>query len=66
MNQEIKNLIILYDTPSIAEWISFEWGQTLVAKYLAWKVSRKLDRYLKRKKREEFIRSFLPPNSSEE
>lgn len=25
----------------IAEWVSWDWGQTLVARYYSWKVNRK-------------------------
>ena len=56
MKEELKNLIILYDTPTIAEFIGFKWGQTLVSRYLAWKVNRKLDRYIKRQERVKYLK----------
>jgi len=62
MKKELKDLIILYDTPTLAEFVGFKWGQDIIAKYLAWKVGRKLDRYIRRKEREDFIKSYLKAN----
>ena len=30
----------------LASWIGFEWGQDLMARYFAWKVRRKYNRYI--------------------
>lgn len=38
-----------------AEWMSLPFLQEIAAKYFAWKVNRKYDRYLKMLKRKELI-----------
>jgi len=55
-----KKELIIYEMPSIAEFISIGWIQTIVAKYVAWKVNRKMARYAGRLIREQFINSFRP------
>lgn len=57
--EKFKTELLTYEMPTIAEFIGFEWGQNLMANYLAFKVNRKLARYEKRKQREEFIKSRL-------
>lgn len=47
--------LLKYEMPIIAEFISIGWIQTIVAKYVAWKVHNKLIRYRERKEREVFI-----------
>ena len=39
---------IRYEMPTIAEYIWFDWGQNLMAKYVAWVVNRKNKRYKRR------------------
>lgn len=53
---ELKQFLLKYDCPSIAENTSFKWGQNLIARYLAWKINTKLDRYNRRLKRDELCR----------
>jgi len=53
-----KEDLVLYEAPSITEYLSIGWMQTLCAKYIAWKVNRKLDRFEKRKERERFVKKF--------
>jgi hypothetical protein len=40
--------ILLYELPSIAEYTSVSWAQTVIAKYTSRKVNRKWKRYQKR------------------
>lgn len=54
-----KEELLKYELPSISEYCDFEWMQTLVGRYSAWKVNKKIRRYNKRKEREEFIRKIL-------
>ena len=53
-----KEELIKYEAPSISEWISFEWGQKIIAKYISWKINRKLRRYNKRVKIEQFLKTL--------
>lgn len=45
----IKELL-LYEMPTIGEYISIKWIQDIIARYLAWNTQRKYDRYLRRKR----------------
>jgi hypothetical protein len=49
------NELLRYEAPSWTEYIGFQWGQAIVARYLAKKVNRKLQRYNTRLRREKFI-----------
>jgi hypothetical protein len=49
--------LIKYELPSFAEFISIGWMQTILGWYYGRKVRRKIRRYNKRLKREEFIKS---------
>lgn len=40
--------ILMYELPTIAEYIWFDWGQELMARYIAWVTNRKLERYERR------------------
>lgn len=50
-----KKELLLYDTPSIAEHISWDFLQTIIAKYTAWKINRKVRRYEYRVIREKYF-----------
>lgn len=52
-----KESLLLYEAPAITEFISIGWMQTLLAKWLAWKVSRKIDRWNKRIDRANYLKS---------
>lgn len=39
--------LVIYEMPWFAPLIWFDWGQELVAYYVAWKVTRKVKRYRK-------------------
>lgn len=39
---------LLYEMPSCSEWTNIGFIQDLIAKYTAWKIDRKYDRYLTR------------------
>lgn len=54
-----KEELIQYELPGIAEYISIDWLQTIIARYSSWKINRKLRRYYKRKDREKYIRDLL-------
>lgn len=54
-----KEELLKYEMPTIAEFVSIDCLQTLLAIYLSWKINRKLHRYYKRKDREEFIKKVL-------
>ena len=48
---------IRYEMPTIAEYIWFDWGQNLMAKYVAWVVNRKNKRYKRRLNNDRFFSS---------
>ena len=58
---EIKKIkiedLVTYEMPTIAEFIAIGWLQTICARYLAWKVNRKIRRYNKRIEREQYLKS---------
>ncbi len=54
-----KEDLVLYEMPTIAEFVSIGWMQTIIVHYIAWKVNRKIRRWNKRIEREEFIRKSL-------
>ncbi len=49
------NKLLLYEAPWITEFISINWVQNLVARYIAYKVNRKVKRYNFRIDRQEFF-----------
>jgi len=51
--------LLIYECPSIAEYISFNWVQNIVAKYLSYKINRKLNRYNNRIERSEMLKPFI-------
>lgn len=57
-DMDFKSLIE-YEAPAIAEYISNKYFQNIVAKYLSWKIEKKLLRYRARKKTEEELRKIL-------
>jgi hypothetical protein len=40
-----KRFLLLYEMPRIAKYISNPLLQTMISKYLAWTINRKMDRY---------------------
>lgn len=63
MYEKIKiDDLLTYEAPSIGEWISIDWIQNIIARYLARKINRKIKRYNARIKREQYIRSITNPN----
>jgi hypothetical protein len=50
-----KEDLLIYELPTIAESISFSWGQEIIAKYLARKINRKWKRYEHRLKRAKYL-----------
>ncbi len=54
-----KEEALLYDLPSIVEYVSWGWLQTILARYVAWKVTRKINRYNKRIERKKWIESLI-------
>lgn len=52
-----KTELLTYEAPFISEYVSIGWIQTILARYLAWKINRKLARYEKRLERVRFIKS---------
>lgn len=54
-----KKDLLLYELPTISEFVSVGWIQEVFAMYTAWKVNRKWKRYLYRKDREEWVERYL-------
>lgn len=54
-----KEELLEYEMPSIAEYVSIGWLQTILARYTAKTVNRKVARWNRRQERKEFIRRFL-------
>ncbi len=50
-----KKELVVYEAPSITEFISWGWLQDLMARYIAWTVNRKWDRYQYRLRRNEMM-----------
>lgn len=50
-----KEELVIYEAPTITEFISIDWVQNLMAKYIAWTVTRKYNRYEQRLKRRELL-----------
>lgn len=50
--------LLEYDTPAIAEYISWRWLQNIMARYVAWKIKRKIKLYNFRQKRKEYLLSL--------
>ena len=59
---EIKHLEI-YEAPTISEFVGNDYLQNIIAKYIAWKINKKVARYNKRIERDRIIRKILtnPP-----
>lgn len=53
------NKMIKYEMPWIAEFISINWLQDVVARYVAFKVSRKIKRYNHRIEREKWVKQLI-------
>jgi len=51
--------LIMYEMPLIAEFISINWLQNILAKYTAHKVTKKMARFNKRVDRKELISKFI-------
>lgn len=47
--------LLMYEAPSITEYISIPWMQNIVARYIVWKVNRKMRRFKERNLRAKFI-----------
>lgn len=59
MEEQIpRHKILEYEINSslIAPWISWGWMQDLIAKYFAWKVNKKYQRYQARKECREYLK----------
>lgn len=50
-----KEELLVYEMPAIAEFVSIGWMQTIIAKYVAWKVNRKVERYNYRARRKALL-----------
>ena len=50
-----KRELLLYEVPSITEYISNDFLQEIIAKYIAYKVNKKYKRYEERCIREDFF-----------
>jgi len=55
------NKLLKYEMWSIAEWVSWDWLQNILARLVANKVNRKLRRYNKRTERENYFGSLDTP-----
>jgi len=44
-----KEELILYEMPFFVEFISINWLQDIIARYIGWKVNRKFNRFARRK-----------------
>jgi hypothetical protein len=53
-----RKQLLTYELPSISEYISFGWGQSIIAYFVGRKINRKLKRYNKRLEREKFVKSY--------
>lgn len=47
--------LLTYELPTIAEFIWFDWGQELMAKYISWIINRKLKRFERRQATKAFV-----------
>ena len=56
-----KEELLKYELPAITEYVSIKWIQTLIARFTAYRVNKKIFRYRMRIKREEFL-SLLNKN----
>ncbi len=59
-----KEELLKYEMPSIAEFVSVGFLQTILARYTAWKINKKWARYVARQEREKWIKSkglIYPP-----
>ena len=50
--------LLEYEAPAISEWVSFGWGQEIIAYLLAKKINYKLRRFKKRQKRKQYIKNY--------
>jgi len=60
------NKLLKYEMWSIAEWVSWDWLQNILARLVANKVNRKLRRYNKRTEREKYFESLDKPLTDKE
>lgn len=56
----IKNQeeLVMYELPSISEYISIGWMRTIIARYCAFKIKRKMIRYKNRVDLDNFIKGI--------
>jgi len=54
-----KEDLLWYEAPAITEKISIDWIQNIMARYIAWKINRKWERYQKRLKRALFLENLI-------
>ena len=59
-----KEDLTIYEVPSIAEHISISWVQDIIARYTAWRVNTKWNRYVRTLERQKFIESCEILNDS--
>jgi hypothetical protein len=52
-----KEDLTVYEVPSIAEHVSNPFLQDIIARYTAWRVNSKWNRYVRRLERQKFIES---------
>ena len=52
-----KEDLTVYEVPSIAEYVSNSFLQDIIARYTAWRVNTKWNRYVRRLERQKFIES---------
>ena len=50
--------LLIYEMPAIAEFISNDWLQGIIAKYVANKINRKVKRYNQRVERAEYLKNL--------
>jgi len=54
-----KEELLVYELPSITEYVSWSPLQKIIARYTVWKVDTKVKRLNKRQDRVRFLNSFL-------
>jgi hypothetical protein len=59
-----KEDLTVYEVPSIAEYVSISWMQDIIARYTAWRVNTKWNRYVRRLERQKFIEAYEVLNDS--
>ena len=46
-----------YEAPAIAEYVSIGWMQDIIARYISWKVRKKMKKYYERLGREQYLKN---------